>query len=108
MLPPLVWTLCLAVQMRPDTAGLRLAGVLLRSRTARYLGAISYCLYLVNEPIHKIVGAALSRLADGNSALFTLHLGSDGIGLPLLASAWLACPSRGAGLALGTPCGVDE
>src|ERR1700712_3104050 len=65
MLPPLVWTLCLMVQMRPDTTGLRLAGLLLRSRTARYLGAISYCLYLVNEPIHKIVGSALSQLTAG-------------------------------------------
>ena len=35
MLPPLVWTLCLMVQMRPDTTGLRLAGLLLRSRTSR-------------------------------------------------------------------------
>jgi peptidoglycan/LPS O-acetylase OafA/YrhL len=89
MLPPLAWTLCLMVQMRPDATGLRFAGVLLRSRTARYLGAISYCLYLVNEPIHKIVGSALSQLTAGNSALFTALWIPLALGLPFLVSAWL-------------------
>ena len=89
MLPPLAWTLCLAVQMRPETTGLHVAGWLLRSRTARYLGAVSYCLYLVNEPIHKLAGLALSRLADGNSGLFTVLWIPVAIGLPVLVSAWL-------------------
>ena len=41
ILPPMLWTFCLAVQMRPDLIGLRRAGTLLRSRQARYLGTIS-------------------------------------------------------------------
>jgi peptidoglycan/LPS O-acetylase OafA/YrhL len=89
MLPPLVWTLCLMVQMRPDTTGLRLAGLLLRSRTARYLGAISYCLYLVNEPIQKMVGSALSQLAGGDSVVFTTLWIPLALGLPVLVSTWL-------------------
>ena len=89
MLPPLVWTLCLMVQMRPDTTGLRLAGLLLRSRTARYLGAISYCLYLVNEPIQKVVGSALSQLAGGDSVVFTTLWIPLSLGLPVLVSTWL-------------------
>jgi peptidoglycan/LPS O-acetylase OafA/YrhL len=86
LLPPLVWTACLAVQMRP---GLRLAGWLLRNPAAQYLGAISYCLYLDNEPIHKVLGAMLGRMADGNAALFTLLWLPLAIGLPILAASWL-------------------
>jgi peptidoglycan/LPS O-acetylase OafA/YrhL len=89
LLPPLIWTFCLAVQMRPDVIGLRQASGLLCSRIGRYLGAISYCIYLVNEPIHKVAGEALSRFADGNSTLFTVFWIPVSIGLPLLAAAWL-------------------
>jgi peptidoglycan/LPS O-acetylase OafA/YrhL len=86
LLPPLAWTVCLAVETRPDIVGLRHVGALLRSRTARYLGAISYCLYLLNEPIHKVVGSVLSRLADGDGALFTVVWLPTAIGLPILAA----------------------
>jgi peptidoglycan/LPS O-acetylase OafA/YrhL len=89
MLPPLVWTFCVAVQMRPGIVGLRQVNAMLSCRTARYFGAISYCVYLVNEPIHKVVGEILSRFADGNSVLFTLLWIPLSIGLPLLAAAWL-------------------
>jgi peptidoglycan/LPS O-acetylase OafA/YrhL len=89
MLPPLAWTLCLAAQMRTTTVGLRQIGWILRTSAARYLGSISYCLYLVNEPVLKVVGALLSRLAGGNAALFTLMWVPLAIGLPLLVSAWL-------------------
>lgn len=89
MLPPLAWTLCLGIQLQPCTLSQCLGGWLLRSKIARNLGAISYCVYLVNEPIHKLVGAPLSRLADGNSTLFTVLWIPAAIGLPLVASAWL-------------------
>jgi peptidoglycan/LPS O-acetylase OafA/YrhL len=89
MLPPLFWTFCLAVQMAPAVPGLRLTGALLRCRTARYFGAISYCLYLVNEPIHKVAGAALGRFAAGDSLLFTALWIPVAIGGPVLVSAWL-------------------
>ena len=89
LLPPLVWTACLAVQMAPERTGPRLAGWLLRNATAQYLGAISYCLYLINEPIHKVLGAILGRVADGNGTLFTLLWIPLAIGLPILAASWL-------------------
>jgi len=89
LLPPLAWSFFLAVQLRPTAAGLRLASALLRSRTAQYLGSISYCVYLVNEPIHKVAGAVLSWLADGDGVLFTILWIPVAIGLPLLAAAWL-------------------
>jgi peptidoglycan/LPS O-acetylase OafA/YrhL len=89
MLPPLAWTLCLLVQMRPRTPGIGWAGRLLRSSAARYLGAISYCVYLVNEPIHKITGALLSRLVNSDALVFTVLWVPLAIGLPLLAAAGL-------------------
>jgi peptidoglycan/LPS O-acetylase OafA/YrhL len=89
LLPPLVWSVCLAVQMRPEVIGLRQVNALLSSRIGRYLGAISYCLYLVNEPIQKVVGESLSRFADGNGTLFNVFWIPLSIGLPLLVAAWL-------------------
>jgi peptidoglycan/LPS O-acetylase OafA/YrhL len=89
ILPPLAWTCCLAVQMRPDVIGLRQVSALLCSKPARYLGTISYCLYLVNEPIHKVTGQALSRFADGDGWLFTVLWIPLSIGLPFLAAVWL-------------------
>jgi peptidoglycan/LPS O-acetylase OafA/YrhL len=89
MLPPLVWTLCLAVQLRPERAGTHLIARVLRHPVTQYLGAISYCLYLVNEPIHKLTGEVLARVAGGNGTLFTLMWIPLATGLPILAAAWL-------------------
>jgi peptidoglycan/LPS O-acetylase OafA/YrhL len=89
LLPPLVWSLCLAVEVKPAISGLPLLGAILRTRAARWLGAVSYCLYLVNEPIHKPLGEALSRFADGDGILFTALWVPLAIGLPILAAAVL-------------------
>jgi peptidoglycan/LPS O-acetylase OafA/YrhL len=89
LLPPLAWTLCLAIQMYPDRVGLRQASRLLRSEVAQYLGAISYCVYLVNGPIHKLVGGVFSRVADGDALLFTLLWVPAAILLPIGVAAWL-------------------
>jgi peptidoglycan/LPS O-acetylase OafA/YrhL len=94
IVPPLAWTACLAVQMLserggPRMAGLRLAGWVLRSPAAQYLGAISYCLYLVNEPIHKLVAGTLSDVAGSDAMLFTLVWIPLAVGLPIVAAVWL-------------------
>jgi peptidoglycan/LPS O-acetylase OafA/YrhL len=89
MLPPLIWTLCLTAHSRPETAGLRVLGDALRSRTARWFGAISYSLYLVNEPIHKVLADRLSDLAGGNAALFGALWLPSAVVLPVAAAAWL-------------------
>jgi peptidoglycan/LPS O-acetylase OafA/YrhL len=66
LLPPLIWTLCLAAQLH---AG----GILnpLRWGTVQWLGALSYPLYLANEPIQKVLCFLLTRLAAGNERVFT-------------------------------------
>jgi peptidoglycan/LPS O-acetylase OafA/YrhL len=105
LLPALAWTVCLAVEVKPGLVGIRLVGAILRSRMARRLGAISYCLYLVNEPVHKVVGLVLSGFADGNGALFTALWIPLAVGLPILAAAllhvYLEAPAlrRGRGIA---------
>jgi peptidoglycan/LPS O-acetylase OafA/YrhL len=89
MLPPLVWTVCLGMQMLPNWGGSPRFGWVLRNKATQYLGAISYCLYLVNEPIHKLIGTVLSRLTEGNATMFTLIWLPASIGLPMLAAIWL-------------------
>ena len=89
LLPPLAWTACLALQMLPQRKTPLLVGWVLRSRPAQYLGAISYCLYLVNEPIHKVLAGLLSQVANADAIMFTLLWIPAAIGLPLLAAVWL-------------------
>ena len=83
---PVVWALCLGAQMRA-APWLTPLSALLRTRVLLWLGAISYCLYLVNEPVQKLLGLGLARLADGDGGLFTA------LGVPLatllpVAGAW--------------------
>jgi peptidoglycan/LPS O-acetylase OafA/YrhL len=89
ILPPLAWTLCLAAERHPRQALFRPLARLLSSRPLLALGAISYPLYLVNEPIHKLVGIALATVADGDGAIFDLLWIPLSIGLPIAAATWL-------------------
>ena len=66
LLPPLVWSVCLAAQVWKVQA----AGPL-RWRMTQWLGAISYPLYLVNEPLQKLAAVGLARIANGDAAVFT-------------------------------------
>jgi peptidoglycan/LPS O-acetylase OafA/YrhL len=97
VMPPLAWTGLLAIQAAPANGALHAAGALLRSAAARYLGAISYCLYLVNEPVHKIVAPVLARLAGGDGRLFTAMWLPASVGLPIAAAiglhVWLEAPA---------------
>ena len=52
------------------------------------LGRLSFLLYLVNEPVQKLLGLTLAALARGNGALFTT-LWLPGAMLLPLAAAWL-------------------
>ena len=80
---PLVWTLALASERH----GGPLAPVL-RSRPLLWLGAISYPVYLVNEPAQKVVGTALSALFPGQPILFTALWVPLAIAVPMLI-AWI-------------------
>jgi peptidoglycan/LPS O-acetylase OafA/YrhL len=70
LLPPVAWSLCLAAQLCPGS--LALLRRPLRWRVVQWLGALSYPIYLANEPIQKALGFVLARFADGDGALFTI------------------------------------
>ncbi|MBS0639608.1 MAG: acyltransferase [Proteobacteria bacterium] len=89
LLPPIVWTTCLAAQLQPRFGGLILLHRLLRCRTALWFGAVSYPLYLVNEPIQKLLLALLAGVAAGNARLFTAFWLPASIAVPVLIAAAL-------------------
>lgn len=116
MLPPLAWTGCLGIQLSRriqggrglqinpfttrltttgltttglTTTGLALARNALCARTIQALGAISYSLYLVNEPIHKLTAWTIGRLVNGDGLLFTLLWIPAATGLPIVVAALL-------------------
>lgn len=104
LLPPLVWTVCLAAQVLtssphkaepswriPAFAGITLGvlAAMLQSRPLVWLGAVSYCIYLVNEPVQKLLGVPLAMLAGGNARLFTALWIPGAVVLPVLAAWWL-------------------
>lgn len=93
-LGPLAWVLCLAAQSAQGRLGgawfgLRELGALLRSLPLRRLGAISYCLYLVNEPIQKLLGVTLAQMAGGGATMFTVLWVPAAVLIPLWAAWWL-------------------
>ena len=75
----------------PAFAGMTM-GVLaavLQSRPMVWLGAVSYCIYLVNEPVQKLLGVTLAMVVQGNAALFTMIWIPGAVVLPVLVSWWL-------------------
>jgi peptidoglycan/LPS O-acetylase OafA/YrhL len=97
MLPALAWTACLLMQLSPSSWLLRTGRQILASPACLWFGALSYCIYLVNEPVHKVIGWALADLAHGDAAAFTLLWVPGAIALPILVSAalhrWLEQPA---------------
>ena len=94
VMAPMAWVICLAAQavrgrMGGSWGGLRELGALFSSLTLRRLGAISYCLYLVNEPIQKVVGVMLAEMVDGRSMVFTLLWVPSAVLIPLGVAWWL-------------------
>jgi peptidoglycan/LPS O-acetylase OafA/YrhL len=87
LVPPLIWTLCLAAQLQPGR--LALIAVPLRWRTMQWLGAISYPIYLANEPIQKALAFALVCVVPGNEVWFDVVWLPAAIVLPIGAAALL-------------------
>ena len=87
---PLVWALVMLAQRRRW-------GAILEHPLLLYLGAISYPLYLLNEPVQRGLAMALAPMARGNSAVFTaIWLPTALAGAVLAAAAlhrWVEIPS---------------
>jgi peptidoglycan/LPS O-acetylase OafA/YrhL len=92
----------LAAGMPRMTMGLLAAA--LRSRQLVWLGAVSYCLYLVNEPVQKVLGVTLAVIVQGDAALFTALWLPGAVVLPVLAAwllhEWIEAPTLRRGRAL--------
>lgn len=97
LLPPLVWVLCLQAQRAPAHPALAWLARLLAARPLQWLGAISYSLYLANEPIQKLAGIGLAGWAVGDGAAFTAAWLPAALVLPVLTAAalhrWIEAPS---------------
>jgi peptidoglycan/LPS O-acetylase OafA/YrhL len=85
---PFVWTVGLSAQMAPRLPGLRWITAVLSSPLLLWLGAVSYCIYLINEPVQKALGVTLAALCRGDGALFTACWLPGAILLPL-GLGWL-------------------
>ena len=107
LLPPLAWTVCLAAQYRASVSvvegtgrpsGLACVAVLLASRPMVWLGAVSYCIYLVNEPVQKLLGVTLSSMVGGDGTLFTVLWIPGALLLPILVASslhkWIELPAQ--------------
>jgi len=81
-LVPLVWAVAMLAQRQKW-------GAVLESRGAQYLGAISYPLYLLSEPVQRGLAMLLAPLARGDAALFTWAWLPPAILLPVAAAALL-------------------
>ena len=68
---------------------MRTLAAVLQSRALVWLGAVSYCLYLVNEPVQKLLGVTLAMSVQGNAALFTAVWVPGAVALPVIAAWWL-------------------
>jgi len=66
-----------------------------------WLGALSYCIYLVHEPVQRLLGLVLASLMQGNAALFAILWLPGSILLPLAASWWLHTQIEQPGLRWG-------
>jgi len=80
---PLLWVVCLAAQRRPRHTHTGWLAWLLTRREVLWLGAISYPLYLVNEPVQKLLGRALALAAQGDGAWFSAVWVPGALLLPL-------------------------
>jgi peptidoglycan/LPS O-acetylase OafA/YrhL len=87
LLPPLLWTLCLAAQTLPGR--LPFVAAPLRWRAMQWLGAISYPIYLANEPIQKALGFVLADFTQRDPMLFTALWVPAALLLPVGAAVFL-------------------
>jgi peptidoglycan/LPS O-acetylase OafA/YrhL len=83
---PAGWLLALLSQR---SNAVPLIGQLLDRREVRFLGKISYPIYLVNEPIQRAAALLAAPLAHGNPQAFTILWLPPALAAPLLAATVL-------------------
>lgn len=92
------WTLVLLAQRHP---GMPILPQLLDSRIAQYLGAISYPLYLVNEPVQRACAMLIAPFAHGSAAIFSSLWLLPALVLPIPAAMalhhWVEAPAMRSG-----------
>lgn len=81
-LGPLIWGVLLLAQAAPW-------GAVLESRGLQYLGAVSYPLYLVNEPVQRVLALLFGPLAHGDAAVFSALFLPNSLAFSLAAAALL-------------------
>ena len=83
---------------------LRLLATTLRSRPLVWLGALSYGIYLVNEPLQKVLGLSLALIVRGDGKLFTALWLPGAAALPVLVAwalhEWIEVPALRHGRAM--------
>jgi peptidoglycan/LPS O-acetylase OafA/YrhL len=86
---PLLWTACLACEMPSVPRLVRPLAILLTAAPLRWLGGISYPLYLIHLPVQRLIILALAPLAGRHLVVFSLLLGPAAILAPLVIAAAL-------------------
>ncbi len=81
-LTPLIWGGVMLAQTAPW-------GALLEHPALQYLGAISYPLYLVNEPVQRALALLFGPQVHGNAALFSALFLPNSLAVSLAAAALL-------------------
>ena len=69
---PVLWLVVLAAQAAPGVAGVGGVARLLAHPMLLWLGAVSYPLYLVNEPVQRLLGDALAAAVPGRTGAFAV------------------------------------
>jgi peptidoglycan/LPS O-acetylase OafA/YrhL len=87
------WTIILLAQRNPR---MPLLPKLLDCRAAQYLGAISYPLYLLNEPLQRVCAMLIAPFAHDSATLFTVLWLPAALTLPIAAAMalhhWVEIP----------------
>ena len=69
-----------------------------------WLGALSYGIYLVNEPVQKVLGLAIALIVQGDGRLFTALWLPGAVALPVLVAwalhEWIEAPALRHGRAM--------
>jgi Predicted acyltransferases len=88
-LPPLIWVIAIAAQRTPRFSLVRPVAWVLDHPAMLWLGAISYPLYLVNEPVGRGLAVVIGRMTASDPVMFSLLWGPLTLAMSIGAAAIL-------------------